>query len=222
MGNLEFVRSVVREIIEPGVQRLMESAFFTELRDGRLSMRRLQGWALQQHFRNVELCKGFALLMVKYAHDPELYNYFAYQFNEEQDHPNLTKKFGLAIGLKDEDFQNVVPIFECILHTSVTIRGMLTGSLPENRTSALVNETAICRHSEEFYTYLRKHYRVNDEDLEFFTVHTIADKDHTARAIEILARHTNSQRDEQLVQQTARNTIQLKLGKFDGIYRAYG
>lgn len=110
MGNTDFVRSVVKEIIEPGVERLMDGAFFSELRDGRLSRRRLQGWALQQHYRNVELCKGFALLMVKYAHDPELFGYFSYQYNEEQDHPNLTKKLGYAIGLKDEDFQEVMPL----------------------------------------------------------------------------------------------------------------
>lgn len=221
MNSTEFVRSVVKEIIEPGVERLMNGPFFSELREGRLSRRRLQGWALQQHYRNVELLKGFALLMVKYAHDPDLFGYFAYQYNEEQNHPDLTKKFGYVLGLKDEDFQQVIPLFECMLHTSVTIRGMLTGSLPENRASALVNETAICRHSEEFYNALRKHYGLGDSELKFFTVHTVADKDHTARAVEILARYTKTPRDQQLVQQSARNTMQLKLGKFDGIYRGY-
>jgi pyrroloquinoline quinone (PQQ) biosynthesis protein C len=221
MNSTEFVRSVVIEIIEPGVERLMNGPFFSELREGRLSRRRLQGWALQQHYRNVELLKGFALLMVKYAHDPDLFGYFSYQYNEEQNHPDLTKKFGYALGLKDEDFQQVIPLFECMLHTSVTIRGMLTGSLPENRASALVNETAICRHSEEFYNALRKHYGLGDSELEFFTVHTVADKDHTARAVEILACYTKTPRDQQLVQQSARNTMQLKLGKFDGIYRGY-
>ena len=34
MGNTEFVRSVVKEIIEPGVERLMNGAFFSELRRG--------------------------------------------------------------------------------------------------------------------------------------------------------------------------------------------
>ena len=39
-------RSVSRqgEIIEPGVQRLMHSRTFTELREGKLSLRRLQVW----------------------------------------------------------------------------------------------------------------------------------------------------------------------------------
>src|ERR1044071_80419 len=222
MSSTDFVQSVVKEIIEPGVERLMDGLFFSELRTGRLSRRRLQGWALQQHYRNVELLKGFALLMVKYAADPDLFGYFSYQYNEEQNHPDLTKKFGYALGLKDEDFQQVIPLFECMLHTSVTIRSMLTGSLPENRASALVNETAICRHSEEFYNALRKHYGMSDGELEFFTVHTVADQDHPARAVEILSRHTKTPRDQQLVQQSARNTMQLKIGKFEGIYRGYG
>jgi len=221
MGNEAFVNSVVQEIIQPGLQRLMDGRFFTELRDGKLSIRRLQGWALQQYLRNIALLKGFALCMVKYAHDPQLYNYFLYQLNEEQDHPDLTKRFGLAIGLKEEDFHNTTQIFECLAHTGATIRGMLLGSLPENRTSALVNETMICRHSEEFNTYLRKHYGLGDEACEFFTVHTVADLDHTRRAVEILARHTNSPRDQQVVRETAHHTVRFKLGKFDGIYQAY-
>ncbi len=313
MANEAFVNSVVQEIIEPGLQRLMENRFFSELREGKLSIRRLQGWALQQYLRNIALLKGFALCIVKYAHDPQLYEYFLYQLNEEQDHPELTKRFGFAIGLTEEDFQNTTQIFECLAHTSATIRGMLLGSLPEGRTSALVNETMICRHSEEFKalcivkyahdpqlyeyflyqlneeqdhpeltkrfgfaiglteedfqnttqifeclahtsatirgmllgslpegrtsalvnetmicrhseefnTYLRKHYGLGDEACEFFTAHTVADQDHTRRAVEILTRVTNSQRDQQLVRETAHHTVRFKLGKFDGIYKAY-
>ena len=37
--------------------------------------------------------------MVKNGHEPDLFKYFLYQLNEEQYHPDLAKKFGLAIGL---------------------------------------------------------------------------------------------------------------------------
>ena len=160
--------------------------------------------------------------MVKYAHDPKLYEYFLYQLNEEQDHPELTKRFGLAIGLKEEDFQNATQIFECLVaHKCDHSRYALGFTLPEGRTSALVNETMICHHSEEFNTYLRKHYGLGDDACEFFTAHTVADQDHTRRAIEILARVTESPRDQQLVRETTNHTVRFKLGKFDGIYQAY-
>jgi len=111
MASQAFVDSVVKEIIQPGVNRLMELPYFTELRSGKLSTKRLQGWALQHYLHNVALLKGFALCMVKNSHDPDLFKYFLYQMNEEQYHPDLAKKFGLAIDLQEEDFANAMASF---------------------------------------------------------------------------------------------------------------
>ncbi|HEX9146200.1 MAG TPA: hypothetical protein VGA09_18170 [Candidatus Binatia bacterium] len=43
MDGKAIVQSIIEEIIQPGVQRLMDSRYFTELRQGKLSTRRLQG-----------------------------------------------------------------------------------------------------------------------------------------------------------------------------------
>ena len=128
MENRGFIDSLLREVIRPGVEELMNSRYFSELREGKLSTKRLQGFALQHYLHNVALCKGFALCMVKNAHDPDLYNYFLYQLNEEQHHPDLAKEFGLALGLQEEDFQNCTPVFECLAHTSAVICGTDKGS----------------------------------------------------------------------------------------------
>src|SRR5687767_13600291 len=125
MASQAFVDSLMKEIIQPAVEQLMQSRYFTDLRAGRLSVRRLQGWALQHYLHNVALLKGFALCMVKNSHEPDLFKYFLYQLNEEQYHPDLAKKFGLAIGLAETDFEQATPIFECLAHTSKTIHGML-------------------------------------------------------------------------------------------------
>jgi pyrroloquinoline quinone (PQQ) biosynthesis protein C len=138
---------VIKGIIQRGVDELRRTELLTRLRAGKLSKKRLQGWALQHYLHNHALLKGFALCMVKNSHEPELFKYFLYQMNEEQYHPDLAKKFGLELGLQQEDFQNATPIFECLAHTSKTIHGMLLGSAPENRASALVNETMVCRYS---------------------------------------------------------------------------
>jgi hypothetical protein len=122
---------------------------------------------MQHYLHNVALLKGFALCMVKNSHEPDLFKYFLYQMNEEQYHPDLAKKFGLAIGLQEEDFANAMPIFECLSHTAKTIHGMLLGSAAENRASALVNETMVCRYSEEHITALRKHYGLTTKRSNF-------------------------------------------------------
>jgi pyrroloquinoline quinone (PQQ) biosynthesis protein C len=221
MASQAFVGSVMTEIIQPGVEQLMQLPYFTELRAGKLSANRLQGWALQHYLHNVALLKGFALCMVKNSHDPDLFKYFLYQMNEEQYHPDLAKKFGIAIGLQDDDFEKATPVFECLAHTSKTIHGMLLGSVSENRASALVNETMVCRYSEEHINALRQHYGLNDKQIQFFTVHAVADQEHTAMASEVIAKHAQSERQQELVREAARNMVRFKIAKFEGIYNAY-
>ena len=221
MASQAFVDSVIKDIIQPGVDQLMELPYFTELRAGKLSIKRLQGWAMQHYLHNVALLKGFALCMVKNSHDPDLFKYFLYQMNEEQYHPDLAKKFGLTIGLQEEDFAKATPIFECLSHTAKTIHGMLLGSAAENRASALVNETMVCRYSEEHINALLQHYGLNDKAIQFFTVHAVADQEHTAMASEIIAKHANSERQQQLVRDAARHMVRYKIAKFEGIYNAY-
>jgi pyrroloquinoline quinone (PQQ) biosynthesis protein C len=221
MDPNSFIESLVNEIVKPGLESLMQTQYFSELRGGKLSTRRLRGFALQHYITNVTLNKGFALCMVKYAHDPELYRHFAYQYNEEQYHPDLVKRFGLALGLKEEDFDEAIFIFECLSHTGAAIRGMLAGSPAENRTWALVNESMVCRYSEEFATYLPKNYKLPDDALEFFRVHWIADQDHTQRAAQVIMRFANTSKEQERVRQTARHAVRFKIAKFDGIYREY-
>ena len=221
MANQAFVDSVVKEIVQPGVEQLLQLPYFTELRAGKLSTKRLQGWALQHYLHNVALLKGFALCMVKNSHDPDLFKYFLYQMNEEQYHPDLAKKFGIAIGLQDTDFEKATPVFECLAHTSKTIHGMLLGSASENRASALVNETMVCRYSEEHINALRRHYGLNDKQIQFFTVHAVADQEHTAMASEVIAKHAQSERQQELVCDAARQMVRFKIAKFEGIYNAY-
>ncbi|MGH7930860.1 MAG: iron-containing redox enzyme family protein [Candidatus Binatia bacterium] len=221
MATQAFVDSVIKKIIQPGVDELMELPYFAELRTGKLSLKKMQGWALQHYLHNVALLKGFALCMVKNSHDPDLFKYFLYQMNEEQYHPDLAKKFGLAIGLQEEDFVNATPIFECLAHTSKTIHGMLLGSASENRASALVNETMVCRYSEEHIKALKKHYGLDDKAIQFFTVHAVADQEHTQMAADIITKHASNERQQELVCAAARHMVRFKIAKFEGIYNAY-
>jgi len=221
MDGTAIVQSVTQEIVQPGVRRLMESRYFSELREGKLSIKRLQGWAIQHYLHNQAILRAFALGMVKNAHDPEMFGYFTYQFNEEQSHPDLAKRFGLALGLKEEDFSEATQIFECQIHSARTIYNTIMGIPPQNRASALTSESMVCRYSEEFNTYLRKNYRMGDAALEFFTVHMAADKEHTAQSAELIARMTKTPREERLVRESAQYMVRIKLGKFDGLYQAY-
>lgn len=221
MADQRFIDSLLNDIIQPGLKRLMETRFFTELREGNLSNKRLQGFALQHYLHNISINKGFALCMVKNAHIPELYAHFEHQFNEEGPHPDLAKKFGIAVGLKEEDFKAITPVFECLAHTSAVLRGMLLGSPGENRAGALVNETMVCRYSEEFDNYLHKNYHLSDDACEFFSVHAVADKEHTQLAAEVIKRFAQTPQEQEAARVNALNMARFKVAKFDGIYESY-
>jgi pyrroloquinoline quinone (PQQ) biosynthesis protein C len=98
---------------------------------------------------------------------------------------------------------------------------MLLGSASENRASALVNETMVCRYSEEHIDALHRHYGLNDKQIQFFTVHAVADQEHTEMAREVIARHAQTERQQELVRQAAARMVRFKLAKFEGIYNAY-
>ncbi len=221
MASSPFVNSLIRELVEPGVQSLMASRYFSELREGKLSIRRLQGFAIQHYLHNLALCKGFALCMVKHAHNRVLYNHFSEQYIEEHSHPELAKQFGLALKLTEEEFANAVPNFHCLAHTAAVIRGMLLGSPAENRAGALVNESMVGRYSQEFHTNLRKHYGLSEDACRFFSLHAVVDQEHVKMAMDVIAQFTESAREEELIRQSVRNMVRFKLNKFDGIYEAY-
>ena len=221
MNGKELVEAVRKEIIEPGIQRLMDTPYFTELRQGKLAVKRMQGWAIQHYLHNKAILKSFALGMVKNAQEPAMFDYFTHQFNEEQSHPDLAKRFGLALGLKEEDFAEATQIFECQIHSARTVYNTLTGIPPQNRASALTSESMVCRYSEEFLNAGRKHYGLSDSDLVFFTTHMVADIEHTAQSADLIARLAKTPRDARLVRESAQYMVRIKLGKFDGIYREY-
>ena len=64
-GNQRFVDEITQEIIQPGVERLMESRYFTALRTGELTTRQLGGFAIQHYIHNMAVLKGFALVAVE-------------------------------------------------------------------------------------------------------------------------------------------------------------
>jgi pyrroloquinoline quinone (PQQ) biosynthesis protein C len=98
---------------------------------------------------------------------------------------------------------------------------MFLGTQAETRAGALVNETMVCRYSEEFDKALEKHYGLDSRARSFFIVHGKVDQEHTAMAAEAIAHNANTDRDKALVRAAARNMVRFKLAKFDGIYDAY-
>ena len=56
--------------------------------------------------------------------------------------------------------------------------------------------------------------------MQFFTVHAVADQEHTAVASEIIVKHADHRRKQELVRDSARHMVRFKIAKFEGIDNA--
>ena len=215
-----FVEEIVREIIEPGVARLLDSRYFADLRAGRLTKRRMQGFAIQHYRHNMGILKGFALLAVQSAAHNDLFRAYAGGLEEELTHPDMCKTFGFALGLTDDDFEKALPTYGCLAHTAACLHDMYLATPAEMRANALSNETMVQRYSTEFDAHLRD-YGIPEAALEFFIVHKGADLEHTERAANAIARLATTDDVQERVRAVCRNMARFKLGKFDSIYDDY-
>ncbi len=222
VDNQAFVRQLIDEVVQPASDRVMESRYFSDLRSGALTMRRLQGYALQHTWFNRALLKAGAVRMIRAA-DPAAFAAALEGVVAEHDHPDLCQQFGVNIGLSERDFADVVPVYDVLCHTSVIIASSLISASPlAGRTSGLTNETIVQRYSTELFNCLQQApYNIPAGDLEFFRIHGVVDIDHAADAAEAIAAGISSDRDRQLVWDAAETQARLKLAKFEGIYDAY-
>jgi pyrroloquinoline quinone (PQQ) biosynthesis protein C len=217
-----FVDQIYKEIIIPAQDQLLGNRYFTDLRNGKLTKRRLQGYSLEHTWFNWVLLKGTALRMLAAQNVGQLKGNL-FQISEEKDHPDMCKKFGLALGLTEEDFDTHTPTFETLQHTSVIVASPLTiANAAAGRTSGMVNETLVQRYSAEFAEYLTKApYNMTEDEIEFFIIHGVVDVEHSTMAAAAVARTALTDRDQELVWYMAKLQTGLKLAKFDAIYDQY-
>ena len=149
-----FVDSLLKEIVEPAADQLLDMPYFRDLRAGTLTKRRMQGFSLQHTWFNRSLLKGGALRMLR-ANGDEAFMDALMGVDAEVTHPDLCKKFGLSLGLTENDFATMIPLPEVIAHTSVIVAGPVIFSSPAvGKGGAMSDETIVQRYSLEMAKYL--------------------------------------------------------------------
>ena len=157
MDTKDFVDQLVAEVVQPAADALMETRYFRDLRAGMLTIRRLQGYALQHTWFNRALLKSGAIRMIKASDNPRAFKDMVAGIVAEHDHPDLCQEFGINIGLTDRDFEEMAPVHEVLCHTSVIVASSLINTCPAaGRASGLTNETMVQRYSTELFNYLQE------------------------------------------------------------------
>ena len=154
-SNRAFVDSLFEEIVHPAAEELLAGPYFTDLRNGTLTKRRMQGFSLQHTWFNRALLKGGAIRMLRAVGD-EAFMSALRGVDAEMTHPDLCKKFGLSLGLTEEDFAKEIPLPEVVFHTSVIVAGPLLFSSPAvGRAGQKSDETIVQRSREDHVQYDR-------------------------------------------------------------------
>ncbi len=138
-------------------------------------------------------------------------------------HPDLCKKFGLSVGLSEEDFANEQPLVEVLVHTSVIVAGALISPHPAaGPAGAMSDETMVQRFSTEMVEYLPKPpYNLSEDAIEFFTVHAVVDVTHAEAGAQAVARLATTDRDHEIVWESVKAKTRMKLAKWQAIYDHY-
>jgi pyrroloquinoline quinone (PQQ) biosynthesis protein C len=211
-SNQAFVDSLLKDIILPGVDDLLDSRYFRDLRAGALTTRRLQGFAIQHYIHNMGILKAFAIGMVQQAYSNRAFMAYAEAQHEELTHPNLCKQFGISLGLTEDDFEHALPCFGPLAHTAVCIHDIYLANEVQMRANALSNETMVQRYCTQFDDYLAKPpYNMDAKQRRFFIIHKGADMEHTERSAKAIAEKATSDEDRERVTAICRHMAKLKL-----------
>lgn len=138
-------------------------------------------------------------------------------------HPELFLLFGTATGLPREAFERAVPLASTasLIHWfehSTQSLSYLEGAAA----TALAAEGQVPGAFGPFARALEKHYGLSREQVAFWDIHEIADREHSGVGDHAVVRHA----DTAEVQRRVRAAVETSLGQwwqfFDGIERAIG
>ena len=136
-------------------------------------------------------------------------------------HPELFIRFGLGLGMRREQMTEAaaLPSTAALIdwfELSTKDRSFAEGVAAIN----VAAEGQVCGNFAPFARALERHYGLTREDVIFFDVHEIADRDHSDVGDNILSRTPMSDDDRARVRRAAERSLDLWWQFFDGIERA--
>ncbi len=145
-----------------------------------------------------------------------------------RDHTSLLKQFGRALGLKDQEMEEALPLPETqafidrIYHIcrSSFIEGMAAIGIGHEG-HALVQRPEAAGVGR-FAQALREHYGLSEDDVEFWSLHARADVDHCRRALEMVKKYAVTAELQEKAKRAVEQTLRQWRFFFDGILRALG
>ena len=133
-------------------------------------------------------------------------------------HHELYVKFAQALGISREDlyatrYCSGAVAFKAYF-SAICEKDFLEGVSAH----MLAAEAPVPAHGSKRADALRTHYGLSDDDVTFFSVHEVADDDHSGIGRELLSEFANTEEDFQRVLQTVGECLDMMKLMYDSIY----
>jgi pyrroloquinoline-quinone synthase len=133
-------------------------------------------------------------------------------------HHELYVKFAQAVGISREDlyatrYCSGAVAFKAYF-SAICEKDFLEGVSAH----MLAAEAPVPAHGSKRADALRTHYGLSDDDVTFFSVHEVADDDHSGIGRELLSEFANTEEDFQRVLQTVGECLDMMKLMYDSIY----
>ena len=227
--NEAFTAELKQRVVERNAN--LRHPFARRLIEGQLTPAQLRGWAAQRYKGITGMgMANLGQLFVK-APDEDVRRHMWEVLGEEggyapgeASHQEWLFRFGSALGMARQDFEQVEPLPKTVAVNSFYLHKLLNRPFLEGFVSVVAvesqNPTGFAAWSEAF----QKHYGLGHDDLAFFLGHIEADSNeggHAGEGWAIVARYATTDELREAVSRTVDQALGMYWLSLDGIERAY-
>ncbi|MCY3642898.1 MAG: hypothetical protein F4Z00_01735 [Acidimicrobiaceae bacterium] len=199
--------------------------FFKTWAKGELSNEAMRAYC-QQHYNFVSNASRYSGIMYGLCdwHDARVL--LLENLNEEEDpeerHVDLLARFGMALGMTFEESRSAPDLPTTAALKDFIINTLMMKSVLEGIATLTIGlESQVPDLYRPLIDPLRNVYGFTDADIEFFTLHVVADVEHGDAGFEIIINHSTDERDQQMVIDQVRAAAMKRWFYMDGLWLQY-
>jgi pyrroloquinoline-quinone synthase len=224
MNPSDFIRGLEEEIRRHDA---VHSPFLKRFASEPLTLIQIQTFGLQ-HYQLVKIFVNYMTNLLPRIPDPEAAALFRVVFDDEfgqytlfRSHPALYRNFLKSLGLDDGTWGRVPVLPE----VSAFVEGHLRLTRDEDFLVGLGavgpgHEFSIPTMFEYLVAGLKRNTQLTDEQIEYFTLHIIEDKEHAVVFNKLIVRHTEDAAAQARLRDGALRSLALRRAFWDGLQRA--
>lgn len=220
MNQSDFLRQLKQKIKD---RSILNHPFYKLWTQGKLTRADLQLYA-GQYYKHVaafpQYLSGIHFRMESMDDRKVVLSNLMDEEHGEENHPKLWLDFGKSLGISPEEIAEVKALPETIKAVAHFKNATSTKSIAEGIAALYTYESQIPQVSEEKINGLLTHYSVYDvQGLSYFSVHMLADVEHSAQEEKLLLKYAQDEETQQKALAMVDSTLDAYWMLLDGVYK---